>query len=255
MGNGAQVRVAHMSPDSMAASVDICIAQAGSSTQMPAIAALAYQSVTASATIPAGSYDIYVYTANGGACTGTPLLSKMGVTLTNGQMATLVATGETSSMSDPLALDVLTNLDAAPMMNTDVRIRVAHFGVNAPSAVDVGAAAMGMFNPVFPNVTYGAVDTAVNMAFGFPAPDAGGYIEAPNSTLMMIPVGLALPGATAPLLSTAAPLSLTMGDQYTVYAAGDFAMGATTKPMFVVCDETAAPTAMGLLNCTAVALM
>jgi hypothetical protein len=239
-----QVRVAHVSPDSAAALVDVCVKPSSypkwlADSSQAAIQGLAYRSVTTAlpgTRLPADTYDVKLLAhATPTDCSkdaADPGLAASKLAIDGATRATIAATGLTAAGANHFVLNVYPNTDTTTE-TTHASVRFIHAAAGI-AAVDLGPVA-GAF--LWSDIAYGAAGDYKATLF------SGGDLVGINyqSTADYDIVTLALTAAQ----------STVKGDVYTLWPIGDLTAGTTnTAPAaLLLCEET--PAAAGpTLSCS-----
>lgn len=190
LGQGAMVRVAHLSPDAPA--VDVLV------NGQRAITGLAFKEVTPYLPLPAAKVRVQVVPAGQDA----PVVIDAELDLKEGVYYTVAATGFLAQIRPQVYTDLLAGFFPRAGF---ARVRVVHASPDAP-AVDV------------------AVKGGPVLFAGLPFPRASNYVAVPAGTYDLevraagtATVALSLPGVT-----------LEPGKVYTVFAVGSLARGTLT---------------------------
>ena len=240
----AHVRLAHLSPDTPA--VDVCLAPAGSGAfdrpQVKTLGAddgLAYPQVTTYVDLPVGSYDVRIIHATASGCAIGAVPDTRGVTVHDGETATVAAIGELdpsgAAASDP-ALQLGIYLDDTAVGASRTKLRFIHASPGTP-AVDVGLGSGSSFVKVFADVPFGGIASG--------AAGANGFVETSPLTAAIAARlanqwsdALVIPGVT-----------LDAGAITTAFAIGG-KTGASTNPLGVLLCRDNAPASGLLAACT-----
>lgn len=132
LGNGAQVRVAHLSPDAPA--VDVY----AEGVSMPIISNFAYGATSAYLDIAPGTYNIQLRAA-GSPASSVPAYETGDVTIGLGDRITAVAMGLLSSGDPADQFRIIPYIENFAAPSGNARVRIVHAGADAPTvALDVG---------------------------------------------------------------------------------------------------------------------
>jgi hypothetical protein len=132
LGNGAQVRVVHLSPD--APTVDVY----AEGVTTPIISNFAYGMTSAYLDIAPGTYNIQLRAA-GSPASSAPAYETGDVTISLGDKITAVAMGLLSSTDPADRFRVIPYIENFASPGGGARVRIIHAGADAPTvAVDVG---------------------------------------------------------------------------------------------------------------------
>jgi hypothetical protein len=132
LGNGAQVRVVHLSPDAPA--VDVYAEGVAS----PIISNFAYGTTSAYLDIAPGTYNIQLRAA-GSPASSAPAYETGDVTINLGDKITAVAMGLLSSADSADRFRVVPYIENFAPTSGNARVRIIHAGADAPTvALDVG---------------------------------------------------------------------------------------------------------------------
>ena len=231
LGQGAMVRVAHLSPD--APPVDFCVRAAGATSftgpvlaSLGVTAGVAFQQVTRYLALDPAAYTVRLVAPNAADCatalgglpdTTLPALSA-GARVTVGAVGLLTASGATGFRLTPFVEDNT----AAP--TGQARLRFVHASPGTPN-VDLGIPGMGTeFTTVFANAAYPSAATAINLA------------PVANATVAARPAGV--PSSDYPLVVRG--VNLPAGSRTTLFAVG--ALNDDQTPLgALACDDNAAP--------------
>ncbi|HMG52778.1 MAG TPA: DUF4397 domain-containing protein [Kofleriaceae bacterium] len=240
--HNAQLRIAHLSPDTPA--VDVCVARAGAGFGAPLLRSLgatglSYAQVTAYVELPAASYDVRVVHASAAGCATPVIPDTKALAVTAELTATIAAIGDLEPVGADPALRLAVLVDAASVTAGKTKLRVVHASPGTPP-VDVGTGTGAGFQRLFTAIAFGKI--AVH------PPLEDGYLE--SAPLAQATVTARVAGTTTDALSFA-HATFDAGAIATVFAVGG-KTGQSANPLrFLVCRDS--HPADGLLASCAIA--
>jgi len=188
------VRVAHLSPDTLA--VDVTLSSLSGGTVLYKLSNVGYGGVSKYMSLPAGTYAIAMVPSEG--ASQTPLVSAS-ISVTAGKAETIAALGRNANLATQVVSDDLT----APS-GTQARVRTVQASVNNPS--------------LSVKTTTGQA-LAANAAFG----TVGTYTDVPSGSTTF--------DLTAGSLADTASADLTAGSTQTLFVLDTAAGGLTVVPV------------------------
>jgi len=188
------VRVAHLSPDTLA--VDVTLSSLSGGTVLYKLSNVGYGGVSKYMSLPAGTYALAMVPSEG--ATTTPLVSAS-ISVTAGKAETIVALGRNANLATQVVSD-----DLAAPTGSQARVRTVQASVN---------------NPTLSVKTSAGTELAANAAFG----NVGTYTD--------VPAGSTTFDLTAGSIADTASADLTPGSTQTLFVLDTAAGGLTIVPV------------------------
>lgn len=209
----AKVRIGHLAPFAATITDTLADVRLQNGTILTGFNDVPFSTIADYIELAAGEYDLKITNADGTAT----LIDPMPVDLTDGQILSVLAAGDTQNQ--PVGVYALPSVTAGAFLTRATNVQLAHL---APFAMDPGTAV---------TVTINSQDVLTNVEFA----DSTGYLPIPEGdTQVQIKAG----SSSTPAISVTVPLSHAMN--YTAIAVGD----VTNQPLTLtlLMDDLSAPT-------------